>query len=309
MLEDYYPKVSVIMNVHNGEKYISDAIQSVVQQKYSNWELIIWDNVSIDKTFYFISRFKDKRIKYFKSISFDTLYSARNKAIQEANGNLITFLDVDDLWLPNKLSVQVNLMKNEDVEFCYSNFYNIDDRGLNYFSRKAFKKLPSGYIYKKLISNYVVGILTLCVRKETIVKKKLLFDSRFSIIGDMVFVLELSKLGIAQADNRCLACYRSHGNNLSRRKVLLQVREMRKWFSDIKKLGDWNEKEFKNLISITNYHRAKGISQRLSFMQVINATLKIQNFYLKLKFLIFYFFQIISKKLFTKIKKNKIYRL
>ena len=99
-----------------------------------------------------------------------------------------------------------------------------------------------------------MGILTLCVRKETIVKKKLLFDSRFSIIGDMVFVLELSKLGNAQADNRCLACYRSHGNNLSKRKVLLQVREMRKWFSDIKKLGNWNEKELKNLISITNYH-------------------------------------------------------
>ena len=54
ILEDYNPKVSVIMNVHNGEQYISEAIQSVVQQKYSNWELIIWDNVSIDKTFYFI---------------------------------------------------------------------------------------------------------------------------------------------------------------------------------------------------------------------------------------------------------------
>jgi len=297
------------MNVHNGEKYISDSIKSVVQQTYKNWELIIWDNLSIDKTFYFISRFKDKRIKYFKSIIFDTLYSARNKAIEKANGDLLTFLDVDDLWLPNKLSVQVNLMKNADVEFCYSNFYNIDDRGLNYFSKKAFKKLPSGYIYKKLISNYVVGILTLCIRRETIVKKKLLFDSRFSIIGDMVFVLELSKLGIAQADNRCLACYRSHGNNLSKRKVLLQVREMRKWFSDIKKLGDWNEKELKNLISVTNYQRAKGISHRLSFIQVINSISKINNFYLKLKFLIFYFFQMISKKLFTKMQKKRIYKL
>ena len=173
------------------------------------------------------------------------------------------------------------------------------------FSKKAFKKLPSGYIYKKLISNYVVGILTLCLRRETIVKKKLLFDSRFSIIGDMVFVLELSKLGIAQADNRCLACYRSHENNLSKRKVLLQVREMRKWFSDIKKLGNWNENDLRNLISITNYQRAKGISQRLSFMQVINAISKIQNFYLKFKFLIFYFFQIVSKNCSQRCKKRE----
>ncbi len=309
MSEDNNPKVSIIMNVHNGEKYISRAICSVFEQSFSNWELIIWDNASIDKTFLMISKFKDKRIKYFKSTIFDTLYSARNKAMQKANGDLITFLDVDDLWLPKKLEAQVNVMKNPNIEFCYSNFYKIDDRGLNCFSKKAFKKLPSGYIYKKLISNYVVGILTLCVRKESIVKKKLLFDSRFSIIGDMIFVLELSKIGVAYADNRCLACNRWHDNNLSKRKVLLQVREMRRWFSDMKKNGSWNEKQLKNLISLTNYQRAKGISKRLSLNQIIKSFFEINNFYLILKLLIFYFFQSLSKNLFTKKKKKRIYKL
>ena len=293
-------KVSVIMNVHNGEHYIKESIQSVLDQKYSNWELIIWDNASIDQTFNLVSEFKDQRIKYFKSNNFDTLYSARNKAINKSTGHLITFLDVDDLWLPNKLQAQVKVMVRPEIEFCYSNFYLIGERGLNYFSKKAYKKLQGGYIYKYLLSNYKVGILTLCIRRETLIKKSLLFDKRFSIIGDMLFVLKLSKLGRAYADQNCLACYRSHRNNLSKRKVLLQVREMRRWFSDLKESGNWKEKDLKNLISLTNYQRAKGLAHRLSLMQIINISAKIENFYLRFKFYIFYFLKLISKILFIK---------
>ena len=188
-------KVSVIMNVHNGEKYISHSIKSVINQSYTNWELIIWDNISTDKTFLLINNFKDLRIKYYKSNTFDTLYVARNKAIGKARGALITFLDVDDLWFPNKLEAQIKIMVNPSVEFCYSNFYVIGEKGFNRFSKKAFNSLPSGKIYKKLISCYKVGILTLCIRRETLLKKKIFFDPRFSIIGDMKLVLELSRLG------------------------------------------------------------------------------------------------------------------
>ena len=84
-------KVSVIMNVHNGDEFISEAILSVVKQTYQNWELIVWDNNSTDKTFENVSKFKDKRIIYFKSNMFDKLYAARNKAIRNTRGDLITF--------------------------------------------------------------------------------------------------------------------------------------------------------------------------------------------------------------------------
>ena len=75
------PLVTIIMNVHNGEKFIQEAIKSIFRQTYSNWELIIWDNKSIDKTNLIMQKYNDKRIKYFKSTNFDTLYSARNKAL------------------------------------------------------------------------------------------------------------------------------------------------------------------------------------------------------------------------------------
>lgn len=301
-------KVSVIMNVHNGEKYICHSIKSVIKQSYTNWELVIWDNISTDKTYFLINKFKDLRIRYFKSNTFDNLYAARNKAIGKARGALITFLDVDDLWLPNKLDAQIKIMVNPSIDFCYSNFYLIGEKGLSRFSKKAFNFLPSGKIYKKLISSYKVGILTLCIRRETLLKKNIFFDSRFSIIGDMILVLELSKLGTAFGDQRCLACYRIHGNNLSR-KVLLQVKEMRIWFNDLKFLGNWNEKDFKSLISLVNYKRAKGLSDKLSIIQIIKITLQIKNLYLIIRFLAFYFLRVLSKLFIHKTKKKNDFRI
>ena len=112
------------MNVHNGEEFISEAIESVINQTYQNWELLIWDNFSTDKTFELIRRFKDKRIIYFKSNTFDKLYTARNKAMNISNGDLITFLDSDDIWLPNKLEEQTNIMQDNRLIFVIRIFSN-----------------------------------------------------------------------------------------------------------------------------------------------------------------------------------------
>ncbi len=229
-------KVSVIMNVHNGDEFISEAILSVVKQTYQNWELIVWDNNSTDKTFENVSKFKDKRISYFKSNMFDKLYAARNKAIRNTRGDLITFLDSDDIWLPNKLERQVKTMSNKKFDFCYSNFFQIDNNSKKIFPSKAYySTLPSGKIYNNLLRKYRVGILTLCLRKNSLKKYNISFDPSYSIIGDMVFVLELSKLGYCDASQECLACYRTHQGNLSKKKVLMQVLEMRKWFKELKK--------------------------------------------------------------------------
>ncbi len=285
-------KVSVIMNVHNGEEFIQEAIQSVLKQKYQNWELIIWDNKSIDKTSLIISKFKDKRIKYFKSDQFDKLYLARNKAINKSEGELICFLDSDDLWLPNKLSSQIEIMSNNKIDFCFSNYYQIGKRGLNIFSKKAFRNLPSGKIYSRIINYYNVGILTLCIRKEILLRENISFDTRFSIIGDFALVIELSKKGIAYADQKCLACYRSHENNLSKRKML-QVREMRTWFNDLKKEDKLDLEELRNIISLANYHRAKGLAHKLTFFQIIKITLSINNCFLMIRFLIFFMIKVL----------------
>ena len=102
------PLVSVIMNCFNGDKFLKRSVESVLNQSYKNIELIFWDNLSTDKSEIIIKKFKDKRIKYFKSKKFLTLYNARNFAVKKARGNFISFLDTDDWWKKNKLKKQVD---------------------------------------------------------------------------------------------------------------------------------------------------------------------------------------------------------
>ena len=107
-----YPSVSVIMNCHNGEKYLKESVRSVINQSYKNWELIFWDNVSTDNSKEIVESFIDKRIKYFCSKKFTNLYEARNLAIEKASCNYIAFLDTDDKWSADKLEKQINFLNN-----------------------------------------------------------------------------------------------------------------------------------------------------------------------------------------------------
>ena len=120
--------VSVIVNCHNGQRFLKDCLKSAINQTYKNWELIFWDNFSTDESKKILSRFKDKRIKYFKSKKFTSLYKARNLAIQNANGEFISFLDTDDMWQIDKLEKHMDFFsKNIDYEIVYSNYYIYDE--------------------------------------------------------------------------------------------------------------------------------------------------------------------------------------
>ena len=109
------PLVSVIMNCHNGSKFLEQSIDSIISQTYKNWELIFWDNVSQDDSKKIINKFSDNRIKYFKSKKFNRLYKSRNLAIQNAKGEFISFLDTDDLWQKDKLEKQMNFFQKMKV--------------------------------------------------------------------------------------------------------------------------------------------------------------------------------------------------
>ena len=92
------PLVSIIVNCFNGELFLKDCISSIINQTYKNWEIIFWDNLSTDKSKEILKSFPDKRIKYFCTEKFTTLYEARNLAINKSSGDYIAFLDTDDWW-------------------------------------------------------------------------------------------------------------------------------------------------------------------------------------------------------------------
>ena len=121
--------VSIIMPSYNTAPYINETIQSVLNQTYTNWELIIVDDCSTDNTDEVLSEINDERIKYFKNEKNSGAAVTRNRALREAKGQWIAFLDSDDLWMPEKLDKQINFMKENGYIFSYTNYEEIDVEG------------------------------------------------------------------------------------------------------------------------------------------------------------------------------------
>lgn len=121
--------VSVIMPSYNTGRYITESIESVQKQTYTNWELLIVDDCSRDDTDEIIKGFNDERIHYFRNITNSGAAVSRNKALQEAKGRWIAFLDSDDLWLPDKLEKQIRFMEENHYAFSYTAYQEIDEDG------------------------------------------------------------------------------------------------------------------------------------------------------------------------------------
>ena len=121
--------VSIIMPSYNTASFIEETIQSVLNQTYTKWELIIVDDCSTDNTDEVLENIKDSRIRYFKNDKNSGAAVSRNKALREARGQWIAYLDSDDLWMPEKLEKQIHFMENNGYAFSYTNYEEIDVNG------------------------------------------------------------------------------------------------------------------------------------------------------------------------------------
>lgn len=147
------PAVSVIMNVFNGAATLRDAMQSVLAQSYSDWEIIVWDDQSTDESAAMAQFFGDARIRYFLSPQKTPLGAARQAAIRQASGDWLAFLDQDDLWEPKKLELQMALTRPDAVGLVYGRTLAVYPSGrlrdLDYFHE--FEPLPEGKLLPELL--------------------------------------------------------------------------------------------------------------------------------------------------------------
>ena len=185
------------MNAYNSERYVKDAVKSVLRQSYTNWELIFWDNNSTDNTRVILESFNDSRIKYYYSSKHTELGYARLCALGVCKGEFIAFLDTDDLWFENKLDLQIPLFNDPEVGLVTSNsiFFN------NKYEKKLFnKKIPKqGYVFSSLLEKYYIDIETVVIRKINIENLDHSFDPRFNSISDfdlIMRILYVSKLAL-----------------------------------------------------------------------------------------------------------------
>ena len=118
------PLVSIIMPCYNAERYVAQSIESVLAQTYQNWELLITDDGSTDKSVEIVSKYciKDDRISILVPDEHQGIARTRNMSIARAKGKFVAFLDSDDIWYPEKLEKQVGYMLENDVAFTYSSY-------------------------------------------------------------------------------------------------------------------------------------------------------------------------------------------
>lgn len=203
--------VSVIMPTHNNEKYINESINSVINQSYKNWELIIVDDASTDNTAEIIKSYSDRDQRIY-SIQNKANYGAavsRNLGIKSAKGDFIAFLDSDDLWKKNKLIEQISFMNRNNYYFTYT-YYEIFNNSSDF---RVMLKCP------KMINRYIMAIANPIGTLTVIFNKKKLgniFSVDIKKRNDYTLWLEiLKKSGKGFCLKKSLANYRKSNEGLS----------------------------------------------------------------------------------------------
>lgn len=211
------PLVSIIMPAYNAQKFIRSSIASVLNQTYSDWELIVVDDASTDSTADMVEQLteRDDRIKIIKLKQNSGAAVARNTAIKSSVGQYIAFLDCDDIWNQDKLKVQVHFMETGHFQFSCTYYDKIDE---NSQSLNTIVKYPSVSDYKTLLK-YVPGNSTVMYDADTLGK---FYIPNIRKRNDYIMWLQIIKdAKKIYCVNQVLSSYRLSSASLSSKKVLL----------------------------------------------------------------------------------------
>ena len=237
--------VSVITPSYNSEKFISKTIESVINQTYKNWEMIIVDDCSTDKSNKIIENYikKDNRIKFLKLEKNMGPAVARNTAIREAKGRYIAFLDSDDIWLPEKLEKQLEFMNKNDLAFTYSSYYLINEEEKHL---GVFNTIPE-ITYESMLRTCSVGCLTAIYDTHKLGKMYMPNILKRQDYGLWLKILKL--IGKTKGILEPLAIYRIRKNSVSSNKLKVSIYQWRV-YRDIEKIGF-----FKSIYYFAHYVR------------------------------------------------------
>ena len=265
------------MNCYNGEKYIREAVESVINQTYENWELIFWDNQSSDSSAKIFLEYDDCRLKYFYAKKHTELGDARVEAISKAKGSWVAILDVDDIWFKKKLEYQVDIINkslNDGVELglVYGKVLEINERGievgeLSHINYKN-KTLPNGMILKELLlkGNFIMSPSILFSMNAF--KQIGGFPKGYLNASDYYISCAISSIYRVEVVNKYVAKYREHQNNLTLNQKVIAFEEQLMIFNKWVKYADVND--------FQKIKRIKELNVMVAFMEM-----KYKNNYIK----------------------------
>ena len=208
--------VSIVMPTFNSCKYIRKSIESVINQTYKQWELLIVDDNSTDNTEEIVKEYSliDNRIQYIKFNENRGAAVARNTAIDISKGRFLAFLDSDDLWSKEKLEVQVKFMLENNIEFSFTDYKLINDKGDDLYK---VIRMPEKLSYEGYLRNTIIQTVTVMIDKYKVneirmpqIRRRQDFACWLSILKNGVVAVSIPQV---------LAEYRRTNNSLSSNKI------------------------------------------------------------------------------------------
>lgn len=276
------PAISVLMPIYNGEKFLQETLDSLWNQTFTDFELIIVDDGSTDHTADIIHAQQDKRIRYYKNEHNLKIVATLNRGLQLCTGKYIARMDADDICMPNRLQKQWEYMEsNPETVLCgsslikFSETYAFEDRrgGNNELTRA------------KLVFDTAINHPSAMFRNDTIKKNQLSYPVAYPHAEDYGFWHELAKYGKIANLNEILIKYRMHGDNISMKFNAEQYHSMNNirklilqefWGTESLEAKNWNL-SFDRLLAIRNISIREMTDMDQLLMQLIekNKTIKL----------------------------------
>lgn len=208
--------VSIVTPVYKAERFIGDTIRSVQAQTYRNWELLLIDDCSPDRSGEIILGMaaSDDRLKYHRLEHNGGAAVARNAAISHAKGEYLAFLDSDDLWVPDKLERQLDFLHKHNAAFVFARIQMVDNEGHIVKSRIP---IPARTDYRHLLRNTVIATSTVLLHRPTL--KPFTMPLRRGGQDYATWLLLLRRTDYAYGQDERLVSYRVGNESLSSGKL------------------------------------------------------------------------------------------
>lgn len=224
--------ISIVVPVYNCEKFIEETINSVLNQTYKDFELILVNDCSTDKSVDKIKSFSDARIRLIEQETNQGAYAARNRGVKEARGRYIAFLDADDIWEPVKLEHELTFMKEEDAGFVFSGYEFADEKGVG---NGAIVKVPHTISFKQALRNTTIFTSTVLIDRTKIPEDLILMPNiKSEDTATWWRILKAGNTGYGLNEN--LVKYRRSAGTLSANKFAA-IKRIWRLYRDIAKLS------------------------------------------------------------------------
>jgi glycosyltransferase involved in cell wall biosynthesis len=214
------PRVSILVNLYNGARYLREALDSVMAQTFTDWELVLWDDQSTDGTAAIVAEYQDPRVRYYLSPTRTHLGDARRAVMQQARGEWLAFLDQDDIWVADKLARQMALADaSPEAGLIYGRTLLFTSSGQfrDFDHRHEFEPLPEGHIFLTLFVDSCFIAISSAVFRRSVIRDLGQIPENITMTTDYYLFLAVAEKHFVRAVQNVVCHYRWHDLNMTHR--------------------------------------------------------------------------------------------